>query len=152
MDCSPTPKLAAGTAIELGYLRLNERDQPDLATRDRRLDTVHARAYREPASRQIDFELEGAYQSGQIRSSTVPGALTLEVAAYFYRVRIGYQWAAALKPRLAFEYNEASGDDSGRHFSRFDTLFGMRRGDFPPSGILHPSDGRTSALPACASK
>jgi hypothetical protein len=130
-----TPKSAAGSAIEIGYLRLNERDQPDLATRDRRLDTVHARAYREPAARHVDFEFEGAHQSGHVRASVAPNAADLGVAAHFYRVRIGYQWAAAIKPRLAFEYDVASGDGSGRRFGRFDTLFGMRRADFAPSGI-----------------
>ncbi len=148
-----TPKFAAGSALEFGYLRLNERDQPDLATRDRGLDTVHARAYRDPAAGQIDFELEGAYQSGQIRASVAPAAADLDVAALFYRVRVGYQWAAPLKPRLAFEYDVASGDDSGKHFGRFDTLFGMRRADFPPSrDIVPPSVERTSALPDCVSK
>jgi len=130
-----TPKLATGTFIDFGYLRLNERDAPDLATRDRRLDTVTVRAFREPAPGQLDFELEGAYQTGLIRASTAPNAADLDVAASFYRVRLGYQWAASIKPRLAFEYDVASGDDSGRHYARFDTLFGMRRADYAPSGI-----------------
>ena len=130
-----TPKFAAGSAVDFGYLRLSERDSPDLATRDRRLDTVTVRAFREPASQQFDFELEGAYQTGLIRASTARNAADLDVAASFYHVRLGYQWAGTIKPRLAFEYDVASGDDSGRHYSRFDTLFGMRRADFAPSGI-----------------
>jgi hypothetical protein len=33
------------------------------------------------------------------------------------------------------EWDYASGDAPGGHYSRFDTLFGMRRGEFGPSGI-----------------
>ena len=138
-----TPKLAASAAVDFGYFRLNERDAPDLATRDRRLDTVTVRAFRDPAAGQVDFELEGAYQTGQIRVSTSANAPDLDVAASFYRVRLGYQWAAPIRPRLAFEYDVASGDESGGRYGRYDTLFGMRRADFSPSGI-YATIGRTN--------
>jgi alginate export protein len=138
-----TPKLAANAAVDFGYFRLNERDAPDLATRDRRLDTVTVRAFSDPTAGQFDFELEGAYQTGLIRASAAANAPDLDVAASFYRVRVGYQWAAPMRPRLAFEYDVASGDDSGRHYGRYDTLFGMRRADFSPSGI-YATIGRTN--------
>jgi len=51
-----TPKLAGAgsTAVDFGYFRLNERDAPDQATRDRRLDTVTVRAFRDPAAGRLD--------------------------------------------------------------------------------------------------
>jgi hypothetical protein len=130
-----TPKLAGDTALDIGFFRLTERDARDLATRDRRLDTPTVRWYRDPAPGGFDFEVEGAWQSGSIRASTAPNATVLDVDAWFYHARIGYQWQHRSKPRLALEYDTVSGDDSRSQFGRFDTLFGMRRADFAPSGI-----------------
>lgn len=131
-----TPTLANGSTIDVGYLRLHERDAPDLATRNRRIGTATARWYRDASPERWDFELEGAYQFGRIRASTSPTAPDRDVSAYFYRARIGYQWSSAWKPRIQLEYDYASGDDSGTtDYERYDTLFGFRRADFAPSGI-----------------
>lgn len=131
-----TPKLAGGTAIDVGYLRLHERDAEDLATRNRRLGTSTARWFRDAAPGHWDFEVEGAYQDGNIRASTSPTARDLDVSAYFYRVRVGYQWNSAWKPRVQIEYDHVSGDESGTSdYERYDTLFGFRRADYAPSGI-----------------
>jgi hypothetical protein len=129
-----TPKFV-GSALDIGFFRFAERDSSTLATRNRQLDTPTVRWFRDPAPARFDFEVEGAWQSGNIRASTAPNAATLKVDAWFYHARVGYQWKHWMKPRLALEYDVASGEDSRQGFNRFDTLFGMRRADFAPSGI-----------------
>lgn len=137
-----TPRFA-DSALEIGFVRLAERDSPTLATRNRELDTPTARWFRDPAPARFDFEFEGAWQSGNVRASTAPNAAVQTVDAWFYHARLGYQWQHWMKPRLALEYDVASGDDAHRGFNRFDTLFGMRRADYAPSGI-YASTGRAN--------
>jgi hypothetical protein len=127
---------AFGAAMaEIGYYRLDERDAPGRPNRNRHLDTASARLIRDPATRLIDYEIEAAYQFGTIRASVAPTAARLDVSAWFLHADSGYTFPGSMKARFSIEYDYASGDGSGRHFSRFDTLFGMRRGDFSPSGL-----------------
>jgi hypothetical protein len=44
---------------------------------------------------------------------------------------------------VSLEYDHATGDGPGRRFTRFDTLFGMRRADLGPAGI-YAALGRTN--------
>jgi hypothetical protein len=138
-----TPKFFGGSALDIGVFMLEEQDSPGLATRNRDLETPTVRWFRDSAAGQFDFELEAAWQSGEIRASTAPNAASMDVDAYFYHARIGYQWQHRIKPRLALEYDVASGDGSSPKFGRFDTLFGMRRADYSPSGI-YASIGRAN--------
>ncbi|MEQ1579013.1 MAG: alginate export family protein [Steroidobacteraceae bacterium] len=137
------PKLLPFATIEGSWFGVRERDRPDLATRDRNLHTGGLRLFRDPKAGTVDFELEGIHQTGTVRASTAANAALLDVSASFYHVEAGYQWAAGSKPHLAFEYDYASGDDGDAKFGRFDTLFGMRRGDLAPSG-LYNAIGRTN--------
>lgn len=129
------PELIGGASVEPSFFRLTEVDEPDLATRNRRLNTGSLRVFRDPAQGQWDYEVEAVYQTGTIRASTARAAGELDVSAYFYHLELGYQSQAAWQPRVSFEYDVMTGDDGDSDFGRFDTLFGMRRGDFPPSGI-----------------
>ncbi|HEY8539483.1 MAG TPA: alginate export family protein, partial [Steroidobacteraceae bacterium] len=129
------PSAIGRSALELSYFNLREKDQPDLATRNRQLHTWSARLFKDSAPGTWDYDLEGMYQTGSIRASTAENAEVLDVNAYFYHLEVGYQGSGAWTPRFSVEYDEASGDDSSRHYGRFDTLFGMRRGDLAPSGI-----------------
>jgi hypothetical protein len=72
-----------------------------------------------------------------------PSAARLDVRASFYHVEAGYSFAGPWKPRLSIEYDRASGDGPGGRYSRFDTLYGMRRADFAPAG-LYAAIGRTN--------
>lgn len=137
------PKTLFGATVEASYFRLQERDRPDRLTRDRDLHTVAARLIREPASDKPDFEVEGAWQFGQISASTVTSARALDVDAWFLHADAGYTFPGSARLRLSVEYDRASGDGPGRSYGRFDTLFGMRRADFSPSGVL-ASIGRTN--------
>jgi hypothetical protein len=141
-----TKKLAGKRgAIELSYYHLGERDSPKLATRDRSLDTVGVRLYRDPAPERADFESETIYQFGSVSSSLAPTAPRLGVSAWFTHLEAGYTFASPWSPHLSLEFDYASGDGRGAKFGRFDTLFGMRRSDLAPAG-LYNAVGRTNLL------
>jgi hypothetical protein len=129
------PGLLPGGAMgEFTYVRFEERDG-GRATRNRDLHNIGVRALRDPKVGQFDYELEGILQSGHIRASTAPAAAELDVKAHFVHADSGYTFASTGKPRLSVEYDRASGDGPSAHYTRFDTLFGMRRADLAPSGI-----------------
>lgn len=133
-----TKKLAGKRgAIELAYFHLGERDTLKLATRDRSLDTVGLRLYRDPAAGRADFESETFYQSGSVRASLAPTAAMLDVSAWFTHLEAGYTFKHPWSPRIALEFDYASGDGRGAKFTRFDTLFGMRRADLAPAGLYN---------------
>lgn len=128
---------------ELGYVRLQEFDRLRLATRDRDLHSVSARVIAEPKSGRADFEIEGIYQFGAISNSIAATAASLDVEAWFVHADAGYTFAHPWKPRISLEYDRASGDGTGSKYTRFDTLFGMRRADLAPAGI-YAALGRTN--------
>lgn len=143
-------KIARGTIAEIGYFRLIERDMPGRPTRNRNLHSISARILRDPAPARLDFEVEGIGQMGSILASTAPAALPLNVAAWFAHADIGYTVPGPLRARVSAELDFASGDGNsgdrpGRSYGRFDTLFGMRRGDFVPAGIFAQT-GRANIL------
>lgn len=133
-----TKKLAGKRgAVELSYFHLGERDSPRLATRDRSLDTIGLRLFRDPAAGRADFESETFYQSGSVRASLAPTAARLDVSAWFTHLEAGYTFKHPWSPRIALEFDYASGDARGGKFGRFDTLFGMRRADLAPAGLYN---------------
>ncbi len=123
--------------IELGFFHLGERDSPRLATRDRSLDTISLRLIREPRPGRIDFESETIYQWGSISASFAPAAPRLDVAAWFTHAEAGYTFRHPWSPHVSLEFDYASGDGRGAKFTRFDTLFGMRRSDLAPAGLYN---------------
>lgn len=130
------PKTVLGATAEVSYFRLQERDSRTRATRDRNLHTVAARLIREPKVGKPDFEIEGAWQFGDVSETTRPGARKLDVDAWFIHADAGYMFPGPARLRLSVEYDYASGDGPGGTYGRFDTLFGMRRADFSPAGVL----------------
>lgn len=139
-----TKKLAGKRgAIELSYYHLGERDSRRLATRDRSLDSFGLRLYRDPSPGRADFESETIYQAGSVSVSTAPTAPKLDASAWFAHLEAGYTFRHPWSPRLALEFDYASGDGRGGKFGRFDTLFGMRRGELAPAG-LYNAVGRTN--------
>jgi hypothetical protein len=105
-------------------------------TRDRRLNTYGARLFRAPQAGRIDYDVEGLRQTGRVSTTTAATAPSQAVSAGFVHAEAGYLWRAAWKPHLALEYDWASGDRAGGSYGRFDTLFGMRGGDYAPSGLF----------------
>lgn len=126
-----------GGEIELSGYRFEERDRPDRATRDRRLTTLGARLFRATAPGRFDYEGEVMRQTGETRTGLAPAAPLRAVAAWFAHAEIGYQWSYGWQPHVSVEFDYASGDHPRGNFARFDTLFGMRRADFSPSGLYN---------------
>lgn len=122
--------------LEAQYLRVDERDAPGRPTRDRGLDTYGLRLIRPQAAGRFDYEVEVMRQTGRVSAGTSPTAPAQRVGAGFLHAEAGYQWAGGWKPHLALEYDRVGGDRPGGRYNRFDTLFGSRRNEFAPSGIL----------------
>lgn len=135
--------LPGGTLGEAGYIRLREQDNGTRLTRDRRLQSFSLRALREPVAGRVDVDVEGVYQTGRISASAAPAAASLDVRAWFAHAEAGYSWSQAWRPHLSLEFDHASGDGTGPRYTRFDTLFGMRRADLAPAGIFS-AVGRTN--------
>ncbi len=123
--------------LEGSFYHLGERDMPGRPTRDRSLNTYGGRLLRDSAAGKADVEIEAYYQSGRISASTLANAATIPVSAWFVHGDAGYTFPTRWKPRLAIEYDRASGDRPGSRYGRFDTLFGMRRADLAPSGLYN---------------
>ena len=137
--------LPGRTIAEVAAYRLDERDLPDRATRDRHLTSLTARLVRPPAPGTVHFEAEYIRQTGSIRESLAPAAARRAVGAWFAHASVGYSWPLPWQPRLTLEYDQASGDRRQGRYNRFDTLFGMRRADLGPAG-LYFAIGRTNLL------
>lgn len=127
---------ALGATLEGSYYRLDERDKAGRPTRDRALDTYGGRIIRDPKAGRFDFEVEVLRQTGEISISTAPGAARQAVSAAFAHADTGYSFKHPWRPRLSAEIDWVEGDRPGGKYNRFDTLFGMRRADFPPSGLF----------------
>lgn len=124
---------------ELYVLGLRETDAPDRPTRNRRLVTPGFRLFRKSAPGRIDYTFETAIQFGESRLLTSAGR-SLDHFAHFHHLTLGYTFDAPWSPRVAFQYDYASGDENPNDGSneRFDTLFGARRFEWGPTGIYGP--------------
>ncbi|WP_375289694.1 alginate export family protein [Qipengyuania sp.] len=128
----------SGTTLEAYVYGVDENDRSGKATKNRHLVTPGVRLFSKAATGKVDFELEGAWQSGTIRTSSAASAPSVDVSAYTVAAEVGYTFDSALKPRLSIVGDIASGDDPGStSFNGFDTLFGIRRGEWGPSSSLY---------------
>lgn len=142
-------RLAIGsTSVEASFFHLGERDAPGRPTRDRSLNTFGGRLIRDPRPGTLDYEVEGLLQLGRTSVSTLPAAAQQGVAATFIHARLGYSWDGPWKPRVSLEYDRASGDRPGGRNGRFDTLFGMRRGELAPAGLYNAIGRANLSSPA----
>ncbi|MDE1914919.1 MAG: alginate export family protein [Sphingomonadales bacterium] len=135
----------SGWVIEPSFYHFRERDWPGHATRDRHLNTAGLRYYRKAKPGKIDGEIEAMYQWGHESASTAPTAATLDVSATFVHALLGYTFPKGWRPRVSVEFDRVSGDSPGGTYGRFDTLFGMRRGDLAPPG-LYSAIGRANIV------
>ena len=131
---------ALGGSAELYFFALNERDSAERPTSNRHLNTPGARFFRAPKVGSVDADIEAAYQFGTIRGSKSASDLSdLDVSAWFIHAEAGRTLAAAWSPRIAFLFDQASGDKSDPStYNRFDALFGSRRTDFGPVSLYGP--------------
>jgi len=132
------PKVAGAANLDLYVFGLDEDDLPTRATRDRHILTAGGRLFRDPAAGKVDYQLEYAYQFGHISTSAAAGAPRQDVSAHTLHAEIGYQFAGSWQPRVSAFYDFASGDRPGGKYTRFDGLYGSRRGDWGPGGIYGP--------------
>ncbi len=132
--------LGSGAVKGEAYLYgLDETDRPDRATRNRHLKTVGTRIFAEKRTGKVDFELEYAWQSGDIRTSTGAAAPRVDVSAHTAHVELGYGVGGAAGVRMALIGDWATGDDPGSaSFNGFDALFGPRRSDWGPTSLYGP--------------
>lgn len=117
----------------------DEDDAPDVATRNRDLSTLGVRLRLAPRTSMFDFDLEYARQTGSVRATASPADITnLDHEADTLHAQAGYTFDAPWSPRLALQYDEASGDKSSADQSseRFDPLFGDRAFELGPTSIF----------------
>lgn len=132
----------AGKSIVETYLLDNDVDAPpsNLASAAHWL-VAGARAYRTPKPGSWGYEVETVWEQGRT-GGTVHGVAysNLAMRAYFAHAEVGYGFARPWRPTLLLQYDVASGDHDPNDTSieRFNTLFGIRRGDFGPTGIFGP--------------
>ena len=128
--------VGGGATLEAYVYALDEDDSPKLQTRNRHLYTPGLRLFTAPSAGRWDYELEAAYQFGHLRENATAQARKLAVSAYTIHGEVGYRFAAPWSPRLALEYDRASGDRRGGRYGRFDNLYGSRRSDFGPTSTF----------------
>nr|WP_241263413.1 alginate export family protein [Parahaliea mediterranea] len=131
-------RLPFGSAGEIYLLSLDEDDAGNLQTRNRQLYSLGARAFRKPSPASYDYELEALVQEGESRKSTaVTDTDTLDHSAQFLHAEVGYMFDAPWQPRLQAHYDYASGDKdaSDDENNGLDSLYGVPRGDFGPTGL-----------------
>ena len=132
---APLPYTIVG---EVYLFDLDEDDASDNATRNRDLSTLGARLRLAPAKAAFDFDLEYVSQTGSVRATTSSADTTdLDHDAEMIHAQLGYTLDAPWSPRIALQYDQASGDRSPSDLSseRFDVLFGDRAFEFGPTSI-----------------
>lgn len=131
------PGGALGGTIAGQVFGLHEGDSSDRATRDRRLTTIGARWHRSPQSERIHWEFESNYQFGTSRSSTA-STTDLDHEASMHHLSLGYTFpgSAELRVEGLFDYVTGDNDPGDENNQRFDTLFGVPRQDFGPTGLF----------------
>lgn len=126
------------TVFSLG---LHENDSKKTATSNRDLITTGIVVKKPRKVGHFDYLVESVYQFGESRKSKkATDKVDLEHFAHFHRAEIGFSVPVSYTPRVALEYDYASGDSNGNdgRNERFDSLFGARRFDYGPTGIYGP--------------
>jgi hypothetical protein len=122
---------------EIYLYHLDEGTSNSVPTRNRRYFTPGTRLFIKPAKAAFDFQLETIGQFGTVESSALANSKNLNHTAWYQHADIGYTINMQWSPRVAFEYDYASGDKNpnDNQDQRFDSLYGARRFEFGPTGI-----------------
>ena len=98
----------------------------------KKLTSLGGRLYRMPTSGAVDYEIESAVQSGKNG--------TANHTAWFFHGELGFSLNATWQPRLFSHYDYASGDCDPHDgdSNQFNTLYGARNFEYPPTGIYGP--------------
>lgn len=130
--------LPGGLTAELGVYLLDEDDSSEIRTRNRHLDTWSGRLLRKHEKGRLDFDIEGALQTGEVRASTSAADQTdLSHDAFMLHAEAGYTLPSDIA-RVSLHYDRASGDEdpADGENNRFDTLFGDRSFELGPTSIF----------------
>ncbi|MCP9470753.1 MAG: alginate export family protein [Nitrospira sp.] len=113
------------------YLGLNDRRVPNV-NEHRTYSTIGFRLFKDDKPGELDYELESTYQFGTRGRE--------DHFAYFQHLDLGYTFDLPWKPRLVLhsDYASGDGDPTDGKSRRFDTLFGARRFEYMPTGIVGP--------------
>ncbi|QDV09214.1 hypothetical protein Poly30_47710 [Planctomycetes bacterium Poly30] len=131
------PQGPLGSTVQGYLLGLNERDSLDFATANRQLVTVGGRLNKDPEPETVHWELESALQFGKSRKSA-SSTESLDHEAFLHHLTVGYMLPGETKLRVEGVFDWASGDsdpNDGKN-ERFDSLYGIPRQDFGPTGIF----------------
>lgn len=126
------------TTMDFSFFSLEEEDGNGLATRDRDIQTLSARWLKSPAIGEWDYEVEGAWQTGEARATTAPTDVNdLDHEAMMVHAHLGYRFTDRWNSRLVLRTDYASGDKNpgDDESNRFDTLYGSGPFDFAMTGI-----------------
>ena len=117
-----------GMRRDVYYLHLWESEKAAGARR-RNLATLGGRLYSAPETGWV-YEVETAWQFGKSRG--------LDHFAHLQVAELGHRWRSRWQPLLLFQYLYASGDRDpyDTRNGTFDSLFGARRFELGPTGIL----------------
>ena len=129
---------ANGVHTEIFAYGLNEKDRPNRPTPNRDYVSPGARVYKKPATGAFDFEIEGAWRTGERRATSDPADVTdLDVNAVMLHAEAGYTFNHPWNVRLVLEYDLATGDDDPNDdkFDQYERLFGTRRADLGNTSI-----------------
>lgn len=125
------------TRAEFYGFGVHDRDSTDFLTRDRELLTFGTRWVRKPQRGQTHWEWESAYQFGE--SHTGASSTTdLDHEAHFHHLTFGWTLANPSSTRIEglFDYVSGDKDPNDDENNRFDTLYGVPRPEFGPTGIF----------------
>lgn len=115
---------------DLYYFGLN--DTSFSVTAQRQYSTFGIRIHKPPHEQEFDYEGETIWQIGRTG--------TKDHFAYFHHAELGYTFDMDWSPRVLIQFDYATGtsNPAGGHNGTFDSLFGIRRPEFAPSGIFGP--------------
>jgi len=118
-------------------MTLQEDDTPGKReSANRELFTVGAQILKTPKTGGLDYDIEGAFQTGSRRATrSASDTDDLDVRAYFVHAALGYTFTE-VPVNVAFTYDFATGDDSPNDggSNLYDPYFGPIKGDLGPTG------------------
>jgi hypothetical protein len=131
-------KLPWSTSGELYLYYLGENPS---SSNNRRLFTPGFRWFKQPKKGGFDFEGESAAQTGN-RYDNIYDAknkstkMDVSVEAFMEHIQFGYTFDLPWDPRLVLQYDYVTGGATSGTSKSFDTLYGARRWEYGPTGIL----------------
>lgn len=99
-------------SISSEFLLVYEHDanKPSLLNSENQLDRLTLAFYTRQVRNAVDFEMNAAYQAGDILLVNPSSAIDASISAFLIAAELGYNFTAPIKPRLAAGIDYTSGD------------------------------------------